>query len=265
MALQIFNADSLGVATVPAANLVHNGNFQVNQRALSSPRTAGGAAEFFLDRWCIVTSGQTASWTTSGIDTTVTAPAGGIRHTIEGVNIVGGTYTLSWSGTATATVGGSAVTNGGQCTLTGGSNAVIIFSAGTVTRVQLELGNVATTFQRREYSDMLRLCQRYLFIRFGIGANTFFLPGGMCAPTYAEFVDVLPVQMRAEPTFTWDGTPGNWYVVINGTTIAITAMSLVTHSTTQVGIQVSCTASAGYAAWLASQTASAVLAYSAEL
>ena len=149
-------------------NLLINGNPTINQREYVSG-TAGGANSYSLDRWRIVTSGQSVSWTDSNNVRTVTAPAGGVEQEIEGESIYSGSYTLSWVGTATATVNGSAVANGETVTLTGGANAIVRFSGGTFSLAQLERGTVATPFEHRPHTVEIALCERYLQI---VSANT---------------------------------------------------------------------------------------------
>lgn len=93
-------------------NKIINGNFGINQRGYVSGTATSGANQYTLDRWRVVISGQNLAFSTSGNGNSVTAPAGGIEQVIEGANIEGGTYTLSWTGTATAAINGSAIVNG---------------------------------------------------------------------------------------------------------------------------------------------------------
>ena len=142
-------------------NVLINGNPMINQRGYVSGTATTGANEYTLDRWRVVTLGESITWTDSNNVRTVTAPAGGVEQEVEGLNLLSGTYTLSWTGSATATVDGNPVTNGGQVTLVGGTNATVRFSNGTFSLAQLERGTVVTPFELRGYGQELALCQRY--------------------------------------------------------------------------------------------------------
>lgn len=142
-------------------NLLINGNFAINQRAYVSGAAVGAANTYTLDRWRVVSSGQSLTFSASGNGNSVTAPAGGLEQVIEGLSIAGGSYVLNWTGTATATVGGTARTKGEVFTLTAGSNVTVRFTGGTVSVAQLEPGTVATPFEARPYGMELALCQRY--------------------------------------------------------------------------------------------------------
>lgn len=140
-------------------NLVINGSGRINQRGYVSAAATSGANQFTLDRWFVITSGQNLSFTGDASGRVMTAPAGGVAQVIEGADIVGGTYVLNWTGTATATVNGTARTKGETFTLAANTNAKVIFSGGTFSEVQLELGSVVTPFERRTAGDELARCQ----------------------------------------------------------------------------------------------------------
>ena len=178
-------------------NAIINGNPIINQRGYVSGTATSGANQYTLDRWRVVVSGQSITWTDSGNVRTVTAPAGGCEQLIEGSNLFTGTYTLSWTGTATATVGGTSVANGGNVSVTGGVDNSVRFSSGTFSRVQLEPGTVATPFERRSYGQELALCQRY-FYRVA-ATNITLAPPAVADPNSFGFV-TFPVTMRAIPT-----------------------------------------------------------------
>ncbi|MDN8617011.1 hypothetical protein [Variovorax ginsengisoli] len=82
---------------------------------------------------------------------------------IEGSNIEGGVYTLSWVGAGTASVNGTAIANGAQtASLTAAANVTVKF-VGAVSKVQFELGSVATPFEQRHPTLELMLGRRYYY------------------------------------------------------------------------------------------------------
>jgi hypothetical protein len=168
-ALKVYNGSVWVIITGPSAvsyngfrNLLINAVQLVNQRVYASGTATTSANQYTIDRWKVQTSGQSLSWITdaNGIPT-FTAPAGGVAQVIEGLNIQGGTYVLSWTGTATATVNGTSVSNGGTIALTGGANATVVFSGGTFKFPQIELGVTPTSFDFRSFGFELQACSRY--------------------------------------------------------------------------------------------------------
>lgn len=142
-------------------NLLINGNLAINQRVYVSGTATSGANQYTIDRWRVVTSGQSLTFTASGNGNSMTAPAGGVEQVIEGANIGGGTYVLGWTGTATATVNGTARAKGEVFTLPANTNATVRLIGGTASLVQLEPGGTVTPFEHRPVGMELALCQRY--------------------------------------------------------------------------------------------------------
>ncbi len=187
-------------------NLLINGNFAINQREYVSGTATTSINQYTLDRFRVVVSGESLTFVASGNGNEVTAPAGGIEQVIEGANISGGTYTLSWQGTATATVDGAAVVNGGSVTLTANTNAVVRFSGGTVSRCQLEEGDTATDFEYRPIGQERALCWRYYQIfpfpqRSVVTASS----------ATGFYVLTPPSKMRVGPAVTHDAVFVNTY------------------------------------------------------
>jgi hypothetical protein len=200
-----------GLTSLSFRNKIINGNFAINQRAYVSGTATSGANQYTLDRWRVVTSGQNLAFTASSNGNIVTAPAGGIEQVIESLSIEGGTYTLSWTGTATGAVNGSAISNGGQVTLPANTNATIKFSSGTVSLVQLEEGSVVTPFENLPIGTELALCQRY----YEIG-NYHAVAGVSNASIVASYETPIyfSITKRVVPTIT--GTSNEGSFISNG-------------------------------------------------
>lgn len=73
--------------------------------------------------------------------------------------------------------------------------------------VQMELGEIATPFERRSYAEELLLCQRY-YLRVGAdGATTNLMVGGVEGAAYGAVGGfVFPTTMRAIPTISQSNT-----------------------------------------------------------
>lgn len=192
-------------------NRLINAQGLINQRGYASGTNTSGVNQYTVDRWRVVTSGQNLAFTTSENNTTFTAPAGGVEQVIEGLNLETGTYVLSWTGTATATVGGVSVTNGETVSVTGGTNTTVRFSGGTFSKPQFEPGTAPTTFERRPFGTELSLCQRYFQKSYNINivpgtASNFAGAVYQTATSTQSFSSPGPARfsttMRASPTIT---------------------------------------------------------------
>lgn len=176
-------------------NLLISGNFAINQLAVSGTVTLAAGA-YGHDMWKAGASGCTYTFATSANVTTITITAGSLIQVVEGLNLQTGTHTLSWTGTAQGKIGaGSFGASGITGAITGGTNTNIEFNTGTLSRVQLEPGTVATPFEPRPYGMELSLCQRHY--QFA----TVYVPDSASLPTNWLF----KVSMRAIPTIAGGG------------------------------------------------------------
>ncbi len=107
-----------------------------------------------------------------------------------------------------------------------GSTSVVGTNAATwyITGVQLEVGSVATPFERRDYGRELIMCQRY-YQQVGQTNNTAFQPyanGFVSSSTRASIIYNFPVTMRSAPTFTFNGAT-NTYL---SAAVSVTAVNI---------------------------------------
>lgn len=198
-------------------NLLINGNFSINQRGYVSGTAVGAANTYTLDRWKVLLSGQAVTFSAFSNGRIATAPPGGLQQVIESVNVAGGTYTLSWVGTATATVNGVPVSNGGQVNLPANTQATVTFSGGTVRTAQLEPGWVASPFEQRMITTELMMCQRYYehsggSTDAGWKTNSWPAADGVVVPAgnakVSDFFARFQVEKRVAPTVTWYSATG---------------------------------------------------------
>jgi len=260
---------------IGAKNALINGNFGINQRAVSGTVTLSAGA-YGHDRFKAGASGCTYTFTTSNNITTLTITAGSLIQVIEGVNLQSGTYTLSWTGTAQGKIGGGSYAGSGVTgTVTGGTNLNIEFDTGTLSLVQLEAGSVATPFEHRLYGQELALCQRYYYRTSGGSIGARITQAGYAINTTVVRVhNVFPVAMRVAPTaMEQSGTAADYSVTGFGTIrIVCSAVPTIvgaqdTHANTNF------TVASGLTAWTAGacasstgvSTATAYLAWSTEL
>jgi hypothetical protein len=197
----------------PQPNLLINSTFQINQRAyVSAAVLASGVYGF--DRWKSGAAGTTLTFTAAPAGQALTINSGGvIQQVVERANVIAGSYSISWAGTATArvyNVGASAPAYAASpviVTLDGLADVVVevtaVGSSQTVSNVKLEAGLSATAFIRNAPSIQAELaaCQRYCFVA-GPGD---FVSGSCASATLAYLPIRYPVTMRATPTYVGNG------------------------------------------------------------
>jgi hypothetical protein len=161
-------------------NVIINGMVNINQRGVTIAAAAVGA--YGPDRW-------------KKVDAT------NMTQIIEDVNVVpSAKYTLSWKGGTPQVLTAPAT---GHWTL---PNIPI-----TATEIQLELGEVATPFERRSYGQELALCQRYFESEVHYMVATA-ASGGNIGGTVP-----FAAKKRAAPTITHTLHTGNSVGIAGGT------------------------------------------------
>ena len=154
------------------------------------------------------------------------------------------------------------------------TDAVIttVNSTWEITGVQLEVGDVATSFEHESFGETLLKCQRY-FYRVGgeidargnyTGAIT---SGVLYGPTAATTMRPNPVTMRDAPNVTFDDTLANYTVMTSRTTNAVTVVGDNSSTASTVRINVSCgaTSNDGDGAILRSTRTQSTVSIDAEL
>ena len=137
-----------------------------------------------------------------------------------------------------------------------------------ITGVQLEVGSVATPFERRPFGTELSLCQRYYYRLISSTASDVAV-GYNATTTTSRIIINFPVQMRDRPTaLEQSGTAAN-YAVIHGTSTtalnSVPTFSNSTANTARISCPVSSGLTGGQGSLLSFESSSAYLGFSAEL
>jgi hypothetical protein len=230
-------------------NILLNSNFALNQRGyVSAANLASGAYGF--DRWKSNFTSTTLTFTasTQGQSLTINS-GGGIEQIIESGLVPAGTYTLSWTGTATARVYNTGATPPSYAaspvtfTADGLANVEVEFTASggtrTVSKVQFNSGtNTTWSLATPTLQTELAACQRYYQKSFEYSIapanNTTSTLGALTFARQASSGSVEPqvtmpnrVSMRVAPTVTlynyFTGTAGQWS---DGSTVSANARVL---------------------------------------
>jgi hypothetical protein len=189
-------------ANTVGRNLIINGQGRINQRGYVSGAATIAANQYTLDRWRVVVSGQSLTFTGSDARRTMTAPAGGVEQVVEGENITAfGNYVINFSGSATCRVNGVIRSPGVSFTLPANTNVTVRFESGTFTDVQLEQNGWPSVFEYLPLGVELSRCQRYYFADT-VGSGTTILEASAGSNRFLRRM-TFPVTMRAAPTPTF--------------------------------------------------------------
>jgi len=275
---------SAWASLVSSGNIIINSNFEINQRGyVSAANLASGAYGF--DRWKSTFTNTTLTYTSAPQGQEVTINSGGsIQQIVEQANLPAGTYTLSWTGTATGRVYNTGATPPSYAaspitvTLDGLANVEVEFTATggtrTLSKVQLEAGSGATSYRRKATSVQAELaeCQRYFY---SVGGNTsyeFVGQGNQFSTTSHRMIINLPVQMRIAPSSLTVSSNAHFGVdnAANFTgTITSISLDAGVNSPSSAAIQVGTSgtigAAGGVTRLIANNTLSAKIGVSAEL
>jgi hypothetical protein len=138
----------------------------------------------------------------------------------------------TFSSTAGAWAAGNYVSATGATSVVGTNGATFY-----ITGVQLEVGTVATPFEREIYSNTLAKCQRYLYrlTPTTSSTNPFFANASMYNSNTGFASGQFPQQMRTVPTLTLEASVANYslftlasatYIILTGCTLnAVTTNS----------------------------------------
>ena len=180
------------------------------------------------------------------------------------VDVVGlGKQTSKATSTLNAWQSGNYVFSNNQVAWMDNANATLF-----VTGLQVEMGSTATEFEHRPFAEELLLCKRYTYKAIAGHAYGFFGSGSAISSTVAYANIPLPVEMRASPSLTANGSFRN-YGHSNSPAITTLPSVLNAGSTTMVATQSTSSGggmSGGDVAFLtANNDADAFLLFDAEL
>lgn len=242
-----------------AVNLLLNSNFAINQRAyVSAANLASGSYGF--DRWKSNFTNTTLTFTasTQGQSLTINS-GGGLQQIIEQGLVPAGTYTLSWTGTATGRVYNSGATPPSYAaspvtfTADGLANVVVEFTASaatkTLSKVQFNAGTGTTWgLATPTIQSELAACQRYTYIIRGNATNpNSFSTGYWNGTTSSVAFVIAKVTMRAIPTLTFSSVSDIQALQIGVAWNSVSAVAIASEAGTDV-CQFTCTSTGGTSA-----------------
>lgn len=196
-------ADVIALASASVKrNLLINGNFVVNQAAYASG-AALAAGNYGHDGWKAGASGGDYTFTQLPNSTTITIATGkSLIQVVEDKMVEGGSYAVSWTGTAQGRAGANTAVPSGSYAASpiiinsqlAGTTFSVEFNTGTLGEVMVAPGTAAATFERLNYDQQLARCLRYFRV-LGKG-----LPGFWFSATQFALGSPIVPPMRGAPT-----------------------------------------------------------------
>jgi hypothetical protein len=239
-------------------NLLIDAGFTINQRAYVSAATLASGS-YGHDRWKAGASGGDYSFTQLASNTQITIASGkSLIQVVEDKNVNGTSYVLSWTGTAQARYAVNSATPAGSYAAspivitgqTAGTTMSVEFNTGTLSKPQLELGAVATSFDQRDYGTELALCQRYAI---DVAGKSLYSPcgTGFSISTTEAFI-FIPLQFSMRSTPSLDSATSAASILQlekSGSLINLTTLALVGSATaSSTGLYLDCGAASGLTA-----------------
>ena len=229
----------------------------INCQELTSSSKVTVSGYIYQSTGSAVTTATVALVTPTASDNYASTTSAATTYTIPSFASATWTY---FSNTFTLTTG---CTNGLQLTIALGTG--LTTGSFNLTGVQLEVGSVATPYERQIYSDQLAQCQRYYFrlhnnnlayTQFGIG-RAFTTTGG----TSNVF---LPVSLRALPSLGYTiPVSGNFDYTI--TALSLAAFAGTGNNNVSINATGSFTSGGAYALAAANVTSYVYIDFSSEL
>jgi hypothetical protein len=187
-------ADSLNVAGAASVTnvSVRQRIESVNTQDLASGVIVTVSGRIYQSTGSAVTTATIALAAPTALDNYTSTTSAATTYTLP--SIPNATWT-TFSNTFTLT---ASCVNGLQVTIALGTG--LTTGSFNFTGVQLEVGSVATPFERRQYGQELALCQRYYYRITSSVTNGSLGTGNNGSTTQANIFTQFPVNMRTAPT-----------------------------------------------------------------
>lgn len=255
-------------------NLLLNSNFAINQRAyVSAANLASGSYGF--DRWKSNFTNTTLTFTASTQGQSITINAGGgLQQVIEQGLVPAGTYTLSWTGTATGRVYNSGGTPPSYAaspvtfTADGTANVVVEYTAvsttKTLSKVQFNAGsNTTWSLATPTLQSELAACKYYYDKRGGLTGTGTILNNALSNSAGTNAAFNFPVTMRVAPTAV---EYANLRLSDTSSGFTVSSVTLTNSTSTTANVNVATTGMTGFrSCYLDSSATGNYIAFSAEL